>query len=283
MLKFLNILDNIVLSEQKKDVFPADLYGKLVSLSEKLWNDRNKEYKRKTLVDKISFKTKDGTDGQVKVYINPRLKFIGLMDTSPKYSRDPMDFVMDLQPKEYGSLKNLFLTIYHEMMHATDPRLSTKMSMKDMSNYSEHTDSKYWGHPIEFRAITNEFLEAMQMEFDRRITSFRSKQNLLTLQKSLNNIMDYFKTGKPLSKNSLNILKRMNDEGVLDNRISKELADIQTEFPQTSELFPKESEEPYFLTYIEQIKTHNYGIWRRFLTMLYKVAEDISKKIQGLI
>lgn len=283
MLKFITILDDLILTEQKKDVLPPEIYSKIVSLSERLWKDRNKDYKGKTLVDRILFKTKDGTDGQVKIYINPRLKFIGLMDTRPKYSRDPMDFVMDLQPKEYGSLKNLFLTIYHEMMHATDPKLSTKMNLKTMSDYSEFSDSKYWGHPIEFRAITNEFLEAMEMEFDRRIKNFRSKQNLNTLQKSLDNIMDYFKTGKPLSKNSLNILKRMNDDGVLDNRISKQLADIQSAFPHTSELFPKESEEPYFLTYIEQIKKHNYSIWRRFLTMLYKVSENIHLKIKSFV
>ncbi len=75
----------------------------------------------------------------------------------------------------------------------------------------------------------------------------------------------------------------MNDEEVLDNRISRELANIQTEYPMTSEFFPKKEEEPYFLHYIEQIKRYNPEIWRRFLTMLYKVSEDISKKIQGLI
>lgn len=283
MLKFLNILDDLIVTEQKKETLPTELYSQLVSLSEKLWAKKDKEYKKKTYISTLPFKTRDGVDGQVKIYINPRLKYIGLMDTRPRYSRDPMDFYMDLNPKEFGSLKNLFLTIYHEMLHATDPRLSTKMNMKYMSSYSEFSDKKYWGHPIEFRAITNEFLEAMMMEFDRRMKIYPNRTNLKILQKSLDNMMDYFKSGKKLTKNSLDILKRMNDEEVLDNRISRELANIQTEYPMTSEFFPKKEEEPYFLHYIEQIKRHNPEIWRRFLTMLYKVSEDISKKIQGLI
>lgn len=282
MPRILNILENIILDEQKKDVLSPDVYSKIKELSSYLWKNRKKPYTKKVLIDNIKFKTKDGVDGQVKIYINPRLKFIALMDTRPKYSRDPMDFYMDVNPKEYGSEKNLFLTLYHEMMHATDPNLSTKMNMKYLAGYSEHSDEKYWGHPIEFRAITNEFLEAMIMEFNRRIENFKSPHTLSVLKKSLDNILDYFKTGKKLSKNSLNILQRMNDEGILDNRIASKISDIQSQYPETSEMFP-ETEEPYFLTYIEQIKKFNPSIWRNFLTMLYKVAQDINKKIDSSI
>ena len=131
-MKIINILTNVI-NEQKRFQFDPETYQKLVSLTEKLWGMRNKEFKKKTLVDEFQFKTSDGTDGYVKVIVNPRLKYIGFMDTKPKFSRDPMDFVMELQPKEYGSKKNLFLTIYHEMLHATDPSQSTTMSPKFLS------------------------------------------------------------------------------------------------------------------------------------------------------
>ena len=125
----------------------------LHDLSDRLWQSRNKKLTKKTLVDVFPFKTSDGAQGQVKVVINPKLPYIGYMETKPKDSRDPMDFVMELQPKEYVSRKNLYLTIYHEMMHATDPSQSTKMSAKYLTTYNEKSDKDYWGHPIEFRAI----------------------------------------------------------------------------------------------------------------------------------
>lgn len=277
MSNFLKILDSIIV-EQKRDVLDPELYSKLERLTDKLWSNRDKEYKGKTVIEQIPFKTKDGADGLVKVVVNPRLKFIGLMDTKPPYSKDPMDFVMELQPKEYGSKKNLFLTIYHEMMHATDPNLSTKMNMKYMAGYSEHNDAKYWGHPIEFRAITNEFLEALVLEYRRRLMRLRIPENKKFLIKSLTNIMRYFKEGIPLSKLSLDIMRRMNDEDVLENRFSKILSDIATDFPETSEFINRE-EEPYFLNYILNIKKYNPEIWKRFLTMLYKTSKEIEEII----
>jgi hypothetical protein len=48
----------------------------MVRITEKLWGLRNKELTRKTQVDGFKFKTSDGTDGYVKIIINPRLKYI---------------------------------------------------------------------------------------------------------------------------------------------------------------------------------------------------------------
>jgi hypothetical protein len=277
MKKILNIL-NYLIVEQKRDILDPELYSSIEKLTDKLWSNRNKEYTKKTLIEQIPFKTKDGADGLIKIVINPRLSYIGEMGTKPYLSRDPMDFVMELQPKKYGSKKNLYLTIYHEVMHATDPTLSTKTSMRHLSTYNPLDDKKYWGHPIEFRAITNEFLEALVLEFKIRINRLIIPENKKFLTKSLENILNYFKQGSKLSKLSLDILRRMNDENVLDNRFSKLVADISSEFPQASEFIP-DKEEPYFLTYIEKIKNHNPEIWRRFLTMLSKTSKEIEEII----
>ena len=277
MEKILTILNHLIV-EQKRDILDPELYSSIEKLTDNLWSNRNKVYTKKTLIGQIPFKTKDGTDGLIKIVINPRLSYIGEMGTKPYLSRDPMDFVMELQPKKYGSKKNLYLTIYHEVMHATDPNLSTKTSMKYLSTYNPLDDKKYWGHPIEFRAITNEFLEALVLEFKLRISRLRIPENKKFLIKSLENILNYFKQGTKLSKLSLDILRRMNDENVLDNRFAKLVADISSEFPQTSEFIP-DKEEPYFLTYIEKIKNHNPEIWRRFLTMLSKASKEIEEII----
>lgn len=277
MEKILTILNHLIV-EQKRDILDPELYSSIEKLTDNLWSNRNKIYTKKTLIGQIPFKTKDGTDGLIKIVINPRLSYIGEMGTKPYLSRDPMDFVMELQPKKYGSKKNLYLTIYHEVMHATDPNLSTKTSMKYLSTYNPLDDKKYWGHPIEFRAITNEFLEALVLEFKLRISRLRIPENKKFLTKSLENILNYFKQGTKLSKLSLDILRRMNDENVLDDRFAKLVADISLEFPQTSEFIP-EKEEPYFLTYIENIKNYNPEIWRRFLTMLSKTSKEIEEII----
>ena len=277
MKKILNILNRLIV-EQKRDVLDPELQSSIENLTNKLWSGRNKKYTRKTFIEQVPFKTKDGADGLVKVVINPRLSYVGEMVTKPYLSRDPMDFVMELQPKKYGSKKNLYLTIYHEIMHATDPTQSTKTSMRHLSTYNPLDDKKYWGHPIEFRAITNEFLEALVLEFKERLSRLRIPENKIFLSKSLNNLMKYFREGSPLSKLSLDILKRMNDENILDNRFSKLLSDMPTDFPQTSEFLPKQ-DEPYFLTYILKIKENNPEIWRRFLTMLYKTSREIEQMI----
>jgi hypothetical protein len=128
-MKFINILETVI-SEQKRFRFDPETYTRLIELTNKLWANRNKQYDKKTKVDQLQFKTSDGSDALVQIYINPRYPHFGELDTRPKGSRDPLDLVIQLNPKMYGSKKNLFLTIYHEMLHATDPSQSTKMNIK---------------------------------------------------------------------------------------------------------------------------------------------------------
>jgi hypothetical protein len=280
MTKFLDILESVI-AEQKRFKFTPELYTKMISLTDKLWSMRNKNFDKKTLVDQIEFKTSDGVDGLVKIVINPKLKFIGQMETKPKLSRDPMDFVMELQPKEYVSKKNLFLTIYHEMLHATDPTQSTKMNIDLMTSYNEKKDEMYWGHPYEFRAITNEFLEGLVLEFKRRLKRLKSQTSKKYLAESIDNILNYFAKNTPLSKLSLNIISRINDENVMDNKVSKIIADMPSEFPGVADFFDGSKEEPYYLTYIELIKKYNPEIWPRFLKMFYNTAEEIKDIIKN--
>jgi hypothetical protein len=279
MPKILNILTSI-LTEASRFKMDPELNFYIQDLADRLWSMRDKKFTRKTLVDGFPFKTSDGVDGYVKVIINPRLPYLGYMDTNPKESRDPMDFVMELQPKEYVSRRNLYLTIYHEMLHATDPSQSTKFSPKYSLTYDEKSDEKYWGHPIEFRAISNEFLEGLELEMDRRTLMLKNPENKKYLVQSLDNILNYFSNGEKLSKLSLDILRRVNDEEVLENRISKSISDIASENPRLSDFISeREGNEPYYLTYVELIKKHNPKIWPRFLTMLYKSIEDTKSKI----
>ena len=280
MIKFLNILTSVI-TEAKRYQFDPETHFKLVSLAEDLWRDRNKEYKKKTLVDEILFKMTDGTQGLVKVYVNPRLKYIGYMGTKPGKSLDPADLFVEVNPKHYESKKNLYLTLYHEMLHASDPTQSHKWSPRYDLTYDEKSDEKYWGHPVEFFAISNEFLEGLVLEFERRVLRQRKNENKKFLLKSLQNILNYFAKNEPLTKQSLNIIQRINDDSIGAGKFGQILANIQTDYPETSEIIPASYEdEPYYLHYVQMIKKFNPKIWPKFLSMLYTTTKEIEKMIK---
>jgi hypothetical protein len=275
VIKFIDILSDVI-TEQKRHKFDPETYAKLHSLVDSLWNDRNKEYKGKTIVDYVPITVKDGTQGQVQIRVNPRLKYIGYMGTKPKDSRDPMDIYIEVNPKFYESKKNLYLTLYHELIHAIDPTQSTKLNQKYQTTYDEKSDEKYWGHPIEFFAITNEFLEGLVLEFKRRADRIRNEDNRKYLNKSFKNILGYFAKGEKLSKVSSDILYKINDEYVKEDVISKVLDDLITNNPHLADYITMPKDVPYYLNYIELIKKYNPKIWKRFLTMLFKTKDEIE-------
>jgi hypothetical protein len=196
------------------------------------------------------------------------------MDLNPKTTRNPQKFVMQLNPKLFGSKKNLFLTLYHELMHATDPNFTTRSNDKYWKDYDPTVDEKYWGHPVEFRSVTNEFLEGLVNEFRRRNDGVIKVENRQLLLKSLNNILNYFAKSEPLSRLSLDVINRISDEGLEDTRIANLLANISTEYPETSEFM--NNKEPYYLILINTIKKFNPDMWPRFLKMLYDSVDEIK-------
>ena len=275
MIKFINILSDVI-TEQKRHKFEPETYAKIQSIVEKLWNDRNKEYKGKTVIEYLPITVKDGTQGQVAIRVNPRLKYIGYMGTKPKDSRDPMDIFIEVNPKFYESKKNLYLTLYHELIHAIDPTQSTKLNQKYQTTYNEKSDEMYWGHAIEFFAITNEFLEGLVLEFKRRADRIRNEDNRKYLNKSFKNILGYFAKGEKLSKVSSDVLYKINDEYVKEDLISKVLDDLITNNPHLADYITMPKDVPYYLNYIELIKKYNPKIWKRFLTMLFKTKDEIE-------
>ena len=273
MIKFINILSNVI-SEQKRYKLSPEDYTKLLELTDRLWALRSKDIPKKIEVDQMEFKTADGSDGKFKVFLNKRYKNYGQMDLKPRTTKNPQKFVMQLNPELFGSKKNLFLTLYHELMHATDPKFTTKYSEKYFADYDPEVDEKYWGHAIEFRAVTNEFLEGLVNEFRRRNDRVVKVENRQLLLKSLNNILNYFAKNEPLSRLSLDILNRISDEKLKDTRIANLLANISTEYPETSEFM--NNKEPYYLKLINTIKKFNPDMWPRFLKMLYDTVDEIN-------
>ena len=279
MVKFIGILSQVI-SEQKRHKFDPETYAHINKIVDKLWNDRKKVYKGKTRIDALPITLKNGVKGLVDVRVNPRLPYLGFMGTTPKDSRDPSEMYIEVNPKHYESKKNLYLTVYHELIHAIDPTQTTHFSPKYMLTYSEKDDTKYWGHPIEFFAITNEFLEGLILEFKRRADRIRNEDNRKFLHKALNNLIGYFSKGEKLTKYTKDILYKINDEHVEEGAITQLLDKIISDNPQVAEFISENPEDtPYYLHYVELIKKFNPKIWRRFLTMLYKSKEEIEDVI----
>jgi len=273
MIKFINILSNVI-SEQKRYKLSPEDYTRLLELTDRLWALHSKKIPRKIEVGQMEFKTADGSDGKVKIFLNPRYKNYGQMDLKPRTTRNPQKFVMQLNPKLFGSKKNLFLTLYHEFMHATDPNFTTRSNDNYWKDYDPTVDKKYWGHSVEFRAVTNEFLEGLVNEFKRRNERVNNVEKRQSLLMSLKNILNYFAKGEPLTRLSLDIINRISDEGLKDTRISNLLADISTDYPETSEFM--NNKEPYYLKLINTIKKFNPNMWPRFLKMLYDTVDEIN-------
>ena len=278
MIKFVNILKSVI-TEAKRYKFTPETLDRMNKVVDKLWDDRKKDYqRRKELIGVIPIKLANGVDGLVRIYVNPRLSYIGLMDIRPSKSLDPADLVIEVNPKYYESKKNLYLTLYHEMIHASDPTQSVQWSPKYMMTYDEKSDEKYWGHPIEFFAISNEFLEGLVKEFERRIKRTRKPENLIVLEKSLNNILNYFSKNEPLNSLSKDILFRVNDEFIGEDT-PKQLKNWTADMPNLADFISRGSEEPYYLYYVQMIKKFNPTIWKKFLSMLYDTTFEMKDLI----
>jgi hypothetical protein len=149
-----------------------------------------------------------------------------------------------------------------------------------MMTYDEKSDKDYWGHPIEFFAISNEFLEGLVLEFERRVKRNRKIENLQFLEKSLKNIINYFSKGDPLSKLSKDILFRINDEYLGEEPMTL-LKNFTADNPQLMDFMPERGgEDPYYIYYVELIKKYNPEIWKKFLSMLYQTGFEIRDIIQ---
>jgi hypothetical protein len=274
MTKLIAILKNIIVESKKYEMDP-ETYTSLAVIADTLYNKKRQKWDKQTLFDSLMFKTADGAQGMVKIYISPRLSDIAEISTRPFDSRDPMDFVMKLNPNKFGSKRGLFLTMYHEMLHAIDPSQSTRVTAKNDLTYDPSRDESYWGHPIEFFTITNEFMEALQLEIESRFRRVKKEESKKLIFKSLDNILDYFARGEKLSDLSLDILDKMGEEGS-ETRLSGTLKQILYDYPGVSELLPRK-DEPYFLYYVELIKKYNPKIWDKFLTMLFKHIQNIKE------
>jgi len=235
--------------------------------------------KKKTKIGEVKIRIADGTEGLVKVYIEPNMKSIlgfeafAFMDTEEN-SSDPNKLYISINPKFNKDKTSLYNSLYHEFLHATDPVFTSKFTEKFMSTYDPDIDENYWAHQIEFRAIPNEILNAMVNEFKNRKNQMRSPSDLKELIKANNNILNHFSYGEELSNLSKMIFQSMFRGAKTKNILSM----IARDYPSTASLLPTPTNDLTYLDkYLANIKKFGGKKWVKFLSMLYSTHEEIME------
>jgi len=282
MTKLINILSNILIEAKRIQIDP-EITSQLELLTNIIYKKKLKGINKIISVGSVPLKISNGSTGNAEVIINPSLRDMAITDNISKDRLDPNSFIIYINPNRISNKKLIYQTLFHELMHATDPVFSTKFSEKLFSTYDTKVDEKYWAHQIEFRASTNEFLEGLVREFNIRKSRLKNKENIVLLIKSANNILNYFSKGKKLTKLSFNILEEMGDDEHINNIFSKVLKDIPIDFPSVIELLPEKKEIPPYLEALELIKINDDKVWTKFLSMLYTTIEEIKQNLQKSI
>lgn len=252
----------------------------MISLVDLLYDESKKKSRKQKMykITEVPVRTIDGINYELPVYVDPNLDGYAALgyDKEDFISTENIALIVNLS--QIVSKKNLYNSVYHEFLHAVDPTITSKPSLKYQSKYGDPTERPdlYYSHGIELRAITGEFFEAMVNEFTERVEKIRDEKDKKTLYDSLNNIVSFFVELNPLSPLSYNILDEMNGENDLENKFKRTLSNIFKDYPQTADyLNDTPDEAPYFLTVIDMIRHFSPKGWKRFLTMLYSTREEI--------
>lgn len=271
MIKLIDILN-----ESTRVKMDPDFKRVLNNVVDIIFKKRKTGFKKYTEITSIPIEIADGTPGTVEIVVDPELEHYGILDVKVEDSTDPNDFIIKINPNEVKSKKGLYQTLYHEIMHATDPMFSTKSTESFWDTYDPEMDEKYWGHPVEFRAITNEFIEGLINEFILRRSRVKTPTSIESLKKSLDNIMNHFSNGEKLSVLSTDIIGDMyGSEEMTRSRMI--LNNILIDNPEISDVLSKTERNLEYIVVLELVKKYSGSDWKRFLGMLYKASEEIKE------
>jgi hypothetical protein len=271
MIKLIDILN-----ESTRVKMDPDFKRVLNNVVDIIFKKRKTGFRKYTPITSIPIEIADGTPGTVEIVVDPELEHYGILDVKVEDSTDPNDFIIKINPNEVKSKKGLYQTLYHEIMHATDPMFSTKSTESFWDTYDPEVDEKYWGHPVEFRAITNEFIEGLINEFTLRKSRVKTPSSIDSLKKSLDNIMNHFSNGEKLSVLSSDIIGDMyGSEEMTRSRII--LNNILIDNPEIADVLSQTERDLEYMVVIELVKKYSGSDWKRFLSMLYKASEEIKE------
>lgn len=151
------------------------------------------------------------------------------------------------------SLKSTYHILYHEVQHLMDLNSTEYISDKKEKEYStQNKEEGYWGHEFEFRAFSNEIMNAIYNEYKDLFQKVEDEDII----QSVNSMISFF--GK---------------SGQLDELGQKVLYSISSEMEQGPHDYP------YVLKIAQLLKKYAPERWNSFLKMLYNVGEEIKNEL----
>lgn len=272
------------IQEAKRIKLNDNLEQEIRKIVDLFFEKKKRKITKKTLLGVLKFKNDVGFDGKVEIFVNPAIggDYYAVLDSKDHDKPKLDELYIELDPELNDDPLTLYNTIYHEMLHVTDPRYTTHHTEKFWAGYDveEHTPEKYYGHDAEFRTMPYEFLNALVNEFKRRKSlASKSEQSKKSLQNSLTNILNYFATGEDLSNLSLDILhSTYSTPEAVKNPFARSLKRISVTYPDVASMMSRSNELPkYFTDYLFNIKKYNPNRWFKFLSALYSTYLEITE------
>ena len=226
---------------------------------------KNKNSKKFKLFKSINLKTMDGSPFTLPIYVDKNFEGgqagIGFKDPELDPTRHAINNLhLVINPKYVFSKKSLYITLYHEILHAVDPTITSKYSQKYLSKYGDAVEEpeKYYSHGIELLGMTGEFFEALVQEYTERMDSCENSDEVDDLEDSLDSIVGFFNELHMFNPLAHDILHKM--DGIMG-------------------LEKTEEDEPDCLVNIDLIRSHSPKGWKMFLTMLYTTSEEIKEML----
>jgi hypothetical protein len=265
--------------EHKRVNLSIETKKQIRELTKKIFKDRDKFFDfddRK--VGELVISIDDGTKHVVDVYIetvsSDEAHIIDMRDD------DYFEFRLFVNLNYIKTEKGLYNTIYHEVMHLTDPSITTRPS----EEYINYNDTDYYSMLIEFRAWTNEILEALYNEVINELSYVNNKNELNILRNTLKNIIAHIADGFELLPKAKILMRKMSGREEVVEDISEVLNKVNLIYPNLSHLtepIGEEEEIPTYILVLMNFKDVDEERWNGFIRTLKKVYEELIDLIDN--
>lgn len=235
----------------------------------------------KEKVDDIIVRVDDGTMYEVSIYLDTSINhYSHVQDISD--DEELFDFELIINPLLIKSEKDLYNKLYHELLHATDPDITTAQTDEYLTVYDPSTIDTYYGTKIEFRAWIGEILEALHNEIINELNYINDKEDLRNLKNALNNIVVHIVNGHELLPTARRIIRKMSgrEENVDDfNDLLKKIK-LSPEFEYLIEPFDEEI-MPEYLLVLNLFKENKKDLWKDFIEQLKHLYNELVDVIDN--
>lgn len=224
-----------------------------------------------TKIGEILFINENGENGFVQIFAKYKFEDDAIL------LGDKID-ELKIYVKSTPNAKYVYNSLYHEMLHATDPEFFDEDYWE---GYDPEEDASYYGHSLEFRTMTSEFLNALYNVFKEKLKGSKSSTKK-KLHDALTNIVNYYLHDESLTDFAADLVDysagvTKYSEDKLKNFYSKVQLEYPGEYNLTTTSKTREKLPLFIHSYLNKVKEHNPTQWSNFMSMLLSTREEISE------